>query len=246
MGNMASTAVQEMTAELKPDDFVESTEFLSSSPNGLYLNVPKKPFIISIEGIIGAGKTTFGQSLYEYLLKHTNCPVRFYQEPFNQDLLIQFINNPQKYAYTFQLYMLTRRQLNFELARQFEGISIIDRSLTGDYVFAHLQNELGNINDEEFAIYKQLYQQFQSFIPDKIIYLNVSTDIAMHRIKTRDRDGENAYTTEYLTNLYRSYKTVLNEHMCVDCIYDLDWDDHIIIDGKIPDHVCDSVLKSII
>jgi deoxyadenosine/deoxycytidine kinase len=82
--------------------------------------------IYLIEGIIGVGKTTLGNSL-EYYLNSVGLKCKFYKEYFNEDLLNQFIGNMKSYAYFFQMMMLTKRIEIYKEAEEFSksgGISI--------------------------------------------------------------------------------------------------------------------------
>ena len=164
--------------------------------------------IITISGGIGAGKTTLGEKLADRL------SAVFYQEPVNDVLLKQFLDNPQKYAYTFQLYMLTRRQLNYAMALENKkhGIStVIDRSLRCDKVFADLQFATGSITADEINVYNEVFADFTNFKPDVVIHLDVSIDTLMKRIQSRGRDGESTYTYEYLTLLDAEYNVAIKE-----------------------------------
>jgi deoxyadenosine/deoxycytidine kinase len=170
--------------------------------------------IVSIEGNIGVGKTTLGRSLVS-VLEREGLEVIFHDEPVNQQMLKQFLIDPKKYAYPFQLYMLTRRQVNYVKAQQAvsEGkCVIIDRSLAGDFVFATLQHQLGNITTEDYTIYQQVYKDFEEFVPDYILYLQASVKSIKERIKRRNRDGEDVYDDDYLTKLDETYRNIIHEH----------------------------------
>lgn len=108
--------------------------------------------IIAVEGGIGAGKSTFGQTLTEYLTD-SGLRARYYPEYINQKLLSQYIGDMKKYAYSFQMVMLTMRINIYREAVDFArtgGIAVIDRSLVGDYTFAKMQKETGRISDSEW------------------------------------------------------------------------------------------------
>lgn len=188
-------------------------------------NTDYEGLIITISGGIGAGKTTLGQLLADEL------DAVFYQEPVNVALLNQFLTDPKQYAYAFQLYMLTRRQLNYALALENKkhGITtVIDRSLRCDKVFADLQHHTGSITDDEIAVYDKVFADFEEFKPDVVLHLEASIDTLMQRIQRRGRDGESAYTREYLTQLTAEYDRAVEElekkkiKVCK-----LDWNNHI-------------------
>jgi len=169
--------------------------------------------ICCIEGPIGVGKTSLCIELKKQL-ENNGINTIFYTEPFNQQMLEQFLSDPKKYAYAFQLYMLTRRQVIFVQAQyeaQKGSCCLIDRSLIGDYVFATLQQQENNITNEDFEIYKSVYKQFSEFKPDVIIYLDSTIETQLKRILKRGRSGENAYQIKYLEKLNTVYKDVLKE-----------------------------------
>ena len=169
--------------------------------------------IVCIEGGIGVGKSTLGTSLVKELTQQ-NIESIFYTEPFTQGMLEKFLTNPVKYAYPFQLYMLTRRQVVFVQAiqqAQQGKCCIIDRSLIGDLVFATLQYESQNITKEDYRVYKEVYDQFKEYEPDCIVYLDAPASKQAERIRIRNRNKEDAYDMGYLDNLNSTYLKTLQE-----------------------------------
>lgn len=206
-----------------------------------------KPFIVTIEGSVGVGKTTLGKSLIRYINQHAEFENQdYYAEPFNQQMLEQFLSDPKKYAYTFQLYMLNRRQTIYALAQVKNNDCIIDRSLAGDYVFANVQHKKGNITDSEFEVYQQIFDEFAPYKPDVIIFLKTSTEVAMSRIRSRDRNGECVYTPEYIEELTREYEYTLKTQYPNTKIHYVDWSSpQELENGYLPDEVCKNILTSI-
>ena len=206
-----------------------------------------KPFIVAIEGGVGVGKTTLGNSLARYIREHESWELKnFYPEPFNQKMLEQFLSDPKKYAYAFQLYMLNRRQTIYALAKVSNNDSIIDRSLAGDYVFASVQHKKKNISDVEFEVYQQIFEEFAPYEPNVIVYLKTTTDSAMSRIKSRDRNGECVYTVDYLDELSQEYEHTLKTKYPNTKIHYIDWSSHQELkEGYLPDEVCENILSLI-
>lgn len=188
-----------------------------------------KKRLISIEGGISVGKSTLGRDL-NMLLNTFNIVSKFYTEPFNQRMLEQFLSDMKKYAYTFQMYMLTRRQLDYnEAYRERDAtISILDRSMTGDYVFMSLQKKYGNVSDEEFAIYQEEYDKFTKYKPDIVLFLNVDIETMKTRIAKRNRNGETKYNFEYLDELQKQYMDILPTHIPSEKTIIIDWNNDVL------------------
>ena len=222
--------------------------------------------IVAVCGPIGAGKTTLVKSLEQSFdrlnteiingnddeaKRFGTYSVKTYDEAVHPALLNLFLCDQRKYAFSFQLFMLTRRQLNYELARtDHVDISIIDRSLTDDLVFASLQHKLGNISGDEFAAYKEIYDSFKPNKPDIVLWLKVPVDVAMQRIAKRNRDNECNYTREYISLLHKTYDEVLTEQFPPDCgvkVIPLVWDEDVpIIDNVLTNSACDDLIGEII
>jgi len=184
--------------------------------------------ILCIEGNIGVGKSTLCHTLKERIEKE-GVEVVLFPEPFNQRMLEQFLTDQEKYAYAFQLYMLTRRQVYFVQALHHVNAGkccIIDRSLMGDYVFARVQKELGNMTDKEFEIYQEVYDSFDIFKPDVTIFLDVEIEKIIERIIKRNRNSEDKYDIEYLKMVSKIYAEEVNKETNVNkWDWNGDWND---------------------
>jgi deoxyadenosine/deoxycytidine kinase len=178
--------------------------------------------LISIEGDIGAGKTTLIDKL-----KKENPTWHFIDEPVhtwvnikNKDgtnLLEVFYDNKERYSYTFQNCALLSRALNIKQTidnwmKECEtkpelkehNVFVTERCLETDYyVFAKMLYDDNLMNDIEWTLYKMWYEYIkgQSYPLTKIIYVNTPPDICMERIKIRSRKGEDAIPLSYLENL---------------------------------------------
>ena len=106
-----------------------------------------------VEGAISAGKSTAGREL-EKFVTNLGIKCKFFPEPLIPDLLGLFLSDQKKYAFAFQLTMLVKRQAiyreAFEAAKQ-GYFCIIDRSIHGDYCFALMHKNRGNISDKPVA-----------------------------------------------------------------------------------------------
>src|SRR6476659_3944663 len=123
---------------------------------------------ITIEGNIGAGKTT----LATLLSKHFNARLileKFADNPF----LPKFYEDPSKYAFPLELFFMAERfkQLK-ELLQQrdmFQNLTISDYLFTKCLLFAKV-----TLPEEEFLLYKKLFDIInpQLVQPDLLLYLN--------------------------------------------------------------------------
>lgn len=175
--------------------------------------------IITIDGCIGAGKSTLCKNLYN-TFKSLNYDVKLYIEKFNNDMLSLFLSDMKKYAFMFQIYMLQQRRIIYEEAIEFvksEGVAIIDRSMCSDIAFCLLHKDMGNISDEEWKTYNSVINEKLYETPDYIVYLDVTAEKCMERIKSRNRLNEtDSYDILYLNNLIDKHKTVFKNTINVD------------------------------
>ena len=198
--------------------------------------------IIALEGLIGAGKSTLGLCLETYL-KKIGINARFFPEYVCEPLLDQYIKNMSKYAYSFQIIMLQKRLEIYNQAHQFAlagGISIVDRSLIGDYTFAHMQHTNGYISNLEMNVYMQIMNKENLIEPSVVIYLKCDPQIAYQRMINRGNVGErNGYSLEYFQNLNESYQETIQGSSHT--ILTIDWNQSRETDSKMATDILDSL-----
>ena len=159
----------------------------------------KFPFIV-VEGPIGSGKTTLARMLAEKFSTQL-LTEKVEENPF----LARFYDDPKRYALQTQIFFFFLR------ARQIADISQIDmfsQPITADFflekdpLFARL-----NLNDEEYALYHQIFQhlQLESPKPDLVIYLQTPVSALTERIAERNIKYENNIQPEYLERLATAY-----------------------------------------
>ena len=178
--------------------------------------IMKIPKIISIEGNIGAGKTTFVEKLKEKL-KDDNRVV-FVTEPVdiwqsikdneNKSILERFYEDGKKYSFPFQimayvtrLNLLTKTIVNNPKCE----LIVTERSLDADrFVFAKMLYDDKMIEDINFQIYLQFYEAYKlKYKSSGIIYVNASPHICKERIDKRNRKGEEGVPIEYLIKCFK-------------------------------------------
>lgn len=169
--------------------------------------------IISIEGNIGSGKSTFFNYCREQLQDRTD--IIFVEEPVDTwesikdhngiNLLQQFYNHPYEYAFCFQMtaYIsrLTRLRTAMKQAVEIGATTIItERCVYTDFnVFTKMLHKACKINDIELSCYRLWFDYFMEDIPTpRFIYLKTSPENCNIRVNKRNRPGENDIPLEYL------------------------------------------------
>jgi deoxyguanosine kinase len=163
---------------------------------------------ITIEGNIGAGKTT----LAHMLSKHYNARLileEFADNPF----LPKFYENPDQYAFPLELFFLAERfkQLK-ELLQQkdmFQQLTISDYLFTKCLLFAKV-----TLPEDEFRLYQRLFEIIhqQLIQPDLLIYLHAPVSKLQANIKKRNRSYEQKIPDEYLFNIQETYTHYIKQH----------------------------------
>jgi deoxyadenosine kinase len=124
-----------------------------------------------------------------------------------------------------QLWLLNQR---FEQQQQIvwrkEG-AVQDRSIYEDTVFAAMLTRSGHISQRDFQTYLDTFKNMSKFMshPNMLIYLNVSPEISMARIKERGRACEKGITLEYLTRLHEAYTSFIQHISKTVKVIQVDW-----------------------
>jgi deoxyguanosine kinase len=163
---------------------------------------------ITIEGNIGAGKTT----LAHLLSKHFNARLileEFADNPF----LPKFYENQQQYAFPLELFFMAERYKQLKDLLQtkdmFRNITISDYLFTKCLLFAKV-----NLPTEEFRLYQKLFDIVNPQIaqPDILIYLHAPINVLQQNIKKRNRLYEQGIASEYLFSLQETYTQYIKQH----------------------------------
>jgi deoxyadenosine/deoxycytidine kinase len=163
---------------------------------------------VTIEGNIGAGKTT----LAHLLSKHFNARLileEFADNPF----LPKFYENPDQYAFPLELFFMAERYKQLKDLLQtkdmFQNITISDYLFTKCLLFAKV-----NLSEDEFRLYQKLFEIINPQIvqPDILIYLHTPVKKLQENIKKRNRDYEQSIPNDYLFTLQETYTQYIKQH----------------------------------
>lgn len=163
---------------------------------------------VTIEGNIGAGKTT----LAHLLSKHYNARLvleEFADNPF----LPKFYESPEQYAFPLELFFMAERYKQLKELLQtkdmFQQITISDYLFTKCLLFAKV-----NLPDEEFRLYQKLFEIINPQIvqPEILIYLHSPVNKLQENIKKRNRQYELGIPNDYLFTLQETYTQYIKQH----------------------------------
>ncbi|MCK7556095.1 deoxynucleoside kinase [Chitinophaga sedimenti] len=168
----------------------------------------KYPFI-TIEGNIGAGKTTLATRLAEHFNGRLILE-EFADNPF----LPKFYERPQQYAFPLELFFMAERykQLKELLTAQelFSSETVIsDYLFVKSLLFARI-----NLAEEEYALYQKLFDIINPQLrqPDLLIFLNSPISRLQANIKKRNREYEQNIQDQYLHDVQGVYMQYLRQH----------------------------------
>ena len=163
---------------------------------------------ITIEGNIGAGKTT----LAHLLSKHFNARLileEFADNPF----LPKFYENQRQYAFPLELFFMAERYKQLKDLLQtkdmFQNLTVSDYLFTKCLLFAKV-----NLPDEEFMLYQKLFDIInpQLIQPDLLIFLHAPVQKLKENIKKRNRSYEQNIESSYLFTLQETYTQYIKQH----------------------------------
>ena len=162
---------------------------------------------LAIEGVIGVGKTSLARLLQPVFNAELLLEV-FEENPFLSD----FYSDRHRYAFQTQIYFLLsryRQQHHAVPQALTSGDLIADYTFAKDALFAGL-----NLTGDEIQTYQLVHNALAERIPlpDLIVYLRVSTEVAMQRISMRDRSYERNMEISYIEELNVAYEDFFNQN----------------------------------
>jgi deoxyadenosine/deoxycytidine kinase len=181
--------------------------------------------IVSIEGNIGSGKSTFLENLKKHYKNQEH--IVFLREPVDEwekikdtngnSMLQKFYADQKTYSFAFQMMAyISRLAILRDTIRKNTGKNIIiitERSLyTDKYVFAKMLYDQGKIEEVTYQIYLNWFDEFAKDFPiSNVIYVNAEPQKCYERIHKRARLGEEIIPLSYLNDCHRYHEEFLEE-----------------------------------
>lgn len=183
---------------------------------------------ITVEGNIGAGKTT----LSHMLQKELNANIileQFADNPF----LPKFYLNKDKYSFPLELSFLAERYK--QLKEMLNTRDLFNQYLISDYLF--LKSKLFarvNLYEDEYKLYETLFDIIYPNLPepDLVIYLHAPLSRLKKNITQRNRDYEQNIPDDYLIDLQNAYLQLIKSNKFRSLIIDTSQTDFL----NNPDH----------
>ncbi|MGD2125971.1 MAG: deoxynucleoside kinase [Desulfobacteraceae bacterium] len=155
---------------------------------------------IVIEGPLGVGKSSLALKLAEKINGQT-----LLEDVEENPFLVNFYQDPRKYAFQTQIFFLLRR---YNQALEMAQLDLFNRATISDYlfdkdrIFARV-----NLDDNEFWLYEQLFQILKKRVrpPDLVIFLQAKTEVLLERIKKRNRKFERSISYKYLEKINQAF-----------------------------------------
>ena len=162
---------------------------------------------ITIEGNIGVGKTTFSKMLANEL-NYRIVLEEFADNPF----LPKFYEQPERYAFSLELFFMAARYRQFgDLRAQ----DLFSHGVVSDYFF--VKSKLfaeNNLSDDELLLFNRLSDIALKNLPkpDLIIYLHSDVSRLQQNIQKRGRSYEQNISDEYLLDIQNKYFDFFKKH----------------------------------
>ncbi|MCW5875318.1 MAG: deoxynucleoside kinase [Anaerolineales bacterium] len=163
---------------------------------------------ISIEGVIGVGKTTLARLLQDEFQAELQLEV-FEENPF----LSNFYADRARYAFQTQIFFLLSRY--HQQNRNVPDVLQRGKNLITDYTFAKdaLFARI-NLEGDELEMYYRVHDALAEKIPrpDLVVYLSAETRVLMERIALRDRPYERNMEESYIATLNEAYEDFFDNY----------------------------------
>lgn len=182
----------------------------------------QRPINVSVEGLIGAGKSTLIRAIQ---MKKLLGDVYVHGEDLDfwraiptpvgpANILEDFYKNPKANSYLFQSTVTQTMALRYSKCDDLNRVRLHDRSLESCFhVFAQLLFQDGLMSASELGSLKIWYDHVHTHFPAKmfaIIYVDTPPEVAFERIQLRNRVEEAEMNLEYLKKLQQVHESWLD------------------------------------
>jgi deoxyadenosine kinase len=178
---------------------------------------------IGIAGLIGAGKTTLATALGE----HLKLPV-YYEPVVDNEYLEDFYRDTARYAFQTQIYLLNRRFQQHQEIIWRGGGGVQDRTIYEDAVFARTLVDQGLMDERDYRTYLDLFRNMSNFMcrPNVIVFLDLTPESSLARIKMRNRSVETGVSLEYLQALHKAYHAFIADISRAIPVIRVNWEEY--------------------
>lgn len=163
---------------------------------------------ITIEGNIGAGKTSLASKISEDFNAKLILE-RFAENPF----LPSFYEDQARYAFPLEMSFLADRYQQFmDDTNQFDlfkNFMISDYDIFKSLIFAKV-----TLQKQEYELYRKIFNFMYKEVrkPKIYVYLYQTTERLLEQIKKRGREYEQGIEAEYLININKGYMDFLRTY----------------------------------
>lgn len=161
--------------------------------------------LITVEGNIGAGKTTLSKMLADHYQAQLVLE-QFAENPF----LPKFYDRPEQYAFPLELSFLAERFQ--QLKKQTINHDLFNSGIVSDYLF--IKSKLFakvNLEPDEYKLYETLFNIIQPNLPqpELLVFLHAPVSKLKKNISDRNRVYEKNIPDTYLEKIQDAYTNYL-------------------------------------
>ena len=131
-----------------------------------------------------------------------------------------------------QIYLLNRRFQQHQEVIWRGGGGVQDRTIYEDAVFAKTLVDQGLMDERDYRTYLSLFKHMSNFMcrPNVIVYLDLTPESSMERIKQRNRGVESGISMEYLIGLREAYEAFIGDISKTVPVIRVNWEEYKDVD----------------